>query len=188
MTDLFMQNPVYTVMALAGTILFFIKILLLFFGGDSDFDTDLDIDMNGDHIDGGDTFSIVSIQSILAFFMGTGWIGLAAIHEWKLTNGQSTIAAALFGVIMMLFSSFITFKIKKFNSIPKVDIKEAVGKVGRAYTNIPSKGQGVGQVEVTVGNKQQILQASSVDEAINSFDGIVVVQVDDSGNLLVKKS
>jgi len=98
------------------------------------------------------------------------------------------MASTGFGFVMMLFSAFLTFKIKKLNSIPRVNIGEAIGKTGRAYTNIPAKGEGVGQVEITIGGKQQIMQASSVDEAIKSFDGVSVVSIDDSGNLLVKKS
>ena len=184
MKEVFSQNPIYATMALAGTLLFLLKMLLLFFTGDGDLDGDFD----GDHADGGDTFSLVSIQSILAFFMGAGWIGLAAKNEWGLTDLQGIAIATVFGFLMMLFSSFITFQIKKFNSVTKVDIQEAVGKIGRAYTRIPVKGEGVGQVEITVGNKQQILQASSNGEAINSFEGVKVLKVDDSGNLIVKKS
>ena len=186
MKEIFSQNPVYFVMAIAGTLLFILKMILLVFSGDGDMELDGDIDT--EHADGGDSFSLVSTQSILAFFMGAGWIGLAAKQEWSLNDMYSVIAAAVFGFLMMLFSSLITFQIKKFNHIPKIDIKEAIGKTGRAYTNIPAKGEGIGQVEITVRNKQQILRASSKDKAINSFEAIKVHDVDDSGNLIVKKS
>ena len=66
-------------------------------------------------------------------------------------------------------------------------MKEAINKTGRAYTNIPAKGDGIGQVEVLVGGKNQILQAFSSGEKIKAFESIKVVNVDDSGNLTVEK-
>lgn len=188
MQEIFSQNPVYLILAIFGTTLYLLKMLLFIISGDGDIDSD-GVDFEGDFADdGGAAFSLVSTQSILAFLMGAGWIGLAAQREWHLNDFASLVAAVLFGSIMMIFSSYITFQIKKFNYIPKTNLKEAIGTSGRAYTNIPAKSEGIGQVEVTVGGKQQIMQASSVDGAIKSFESIKVVEVDDSGNLVVKKS
>ena len=184
MKEIFMQNPAYAALASVGTLLYLLKMTMFFFGTDdgSDFES------GSDHGDGGESFSLVSTQSILAFLMGAGWIGLAAKREWMLNDLYSLLFASGFGFLMMFFSSFITFKIKSLNSIPKVNMQDAVGKTGRAYTNIPPRGEGIGQVEITLNNKQQILQASSINNAIKSFDSIIVEKIDDSGNLIVKKS
>lgn len=184
----FSQNPVYTLMAVGGSALYLIKIILLLFSGDSDGNITDDITDEIDHIDGSESFVFVSVQSVLAFFMGAGWIGLAAIHEWKLNDWYALGASVLFGFLMMLFSSFLTFKIKKLNSIPKVNLNSAIGKMATAYTNIPAKGEGIGQVKIILDGKQQILQAMSTSEKIDSFTGVLVEGIDDSGNLLVKKS
>lgn len=188
MQEAFELNPVYTVMALLGTVLYLIKMVLLLVSGDFDADSDLtEVDGAGD-LDGGATFSLISIQSILAFFMGAGWIGLACQQEWGMESLPSLLAASGFGFLMMLLSSFLTFKIKSLNSETKVDIREAKDKTGRAYTSIPPKGEGIGQVEITVGGKQQILQAMSTGEKIESFTAVKVIEVDDSGNLHVTKA
>ncbi|MEM7645945.1 MAG: hypothetical protein AAF203_03455 [Pseudomonadota bacterium] len=187
MTEAFNNEPIYAVMALIGTTLFVLKTLMLFVGGDTDSDLDgADLD-DPAHVDGAETFTLVSIQSILAFFMGTGWIGLACREEWKLDSMTSLIYAGLFGVAMMLLSSFLTMKIKGLNAIPenKID-RKAIGLTGRAYTNIPEKGEGTGQVEITINGKQQILQASSGAGSIKAFDTVEVVFVDDSGHLTVE--
>lgn len=184
MQEIFEQNPVYASLAFIGTFLYILKMALFFISGDGESDLDADTDPG----DGGASFSLISTQSILAFLMGAGWIGLAAKNEWMLNDTYSILSASVFGFAMMFFSAILTFKIKKLNAIPTINIKEALGKSGRAYTNIPAKGNGIGQVEITVGNKQQILQASSSGEAINSFDSVIVEKVDDSGNLIVKKS
>lgn len=188
MNEVFSQNPIYFTLAIAGTLLYVLKMFLFSIGGDGDAGSDLsDVDRGVDGADGGESFSLVSTQSILAFLMGTGWIGLTAKRDWQLDDMVTLFIATGFGFIMMLFSSFLTFKIKKLNSTPEVNIKETIGKMGRAYTNIPERGEGIGQVEITVGGKQQILQASSIAEAINSFDNIKVVDIDDSGDLIVQK-
>ena len=122
--------------------------------------------------------------------MGAGWIGLAARQEWMWDNWKSLGAATVFGFMMMLLSSWLTMKIKGLNSTgAEFNVKEAVGKTGRSYTKIPAKGDGMGQVEITVSGKQQILQAMNVsDEVIDAFHSVKVTEVDDSGNLIVEKS
>ncbi len=186
MEEIFRQYPVYFIMAVAGTALYVMKLALFLLAGDGDGDFDA---VENEVTDvAGSTFSLISIQSILAFFMGTGWVGLACLDEFGYSSGKTLIIASVFGFLMMLLSSFLTFKIKGLNHTPKLDYKKAIGVKGRAYTNVPEKGEGVGQVEVTFGGKMQILQAVSVDGLIKSFTPIEVVEIDDSGNAQVKKS
>lgn len=194
MKMVFQLNPVYFVMATVGTGLFVIKMILLLFSGDDASGIDStdtgDISDASGHTDGGEAFTLISIQSILAFFMGTGWIGLAARQEWMWDKWKALGAAAAFGFVMMLFSSWLTMKIKGLNSGGATfNPQDALGKTGRTYTRIPAKGEGMGQVEITVKDKQQILQAmSSSEESIDAFHAVKVVEVDDSGNLVVAKA
>lgn len=187
MNEAFNNEPIYTILALLGTTLFLLKTVMLFVGSDdggSDLDgADLD---DPSHVDGGESFTLVSVQSILAFFMGTGWIGLACREEWMLDGMTSVFIAAGFGFMMMLLSSYLTMKIKSLNATPNNQIdSSAIGLTGRAYTNIPEKGNGAGQVEITLNGKQQIIQAMSASESIQAFTTVKVVNVDDSGNLTV---
>lgn len=190
MTEAFNNEPIYTIMALLGTLLFLIKMVLMIVGGDTDTDIDADVDGleldDASHVNGAQSFTLVSIQSILAFFMGTGWIGLAARQQWGMDSMTSVFAAAGFGFLMMLMSSYLNMKIKGLNATPmnRID-KRAIGLTGRAYTDIPEKGNGAGQIEITVNGKQQILSASSEQAAIKAFTSVKVTFVDDSGNLTV---
>ncbi|MBT3981442.1 MAG: hypothetical protein HOE90_08820 [Bacteriovoracaceae bacterium] len=181
--------PVFFGMALIGTLLFVLKVLMLFMGGDSDAsDIDGDLDFDGEtHVDGAESFTLFSVQSILAFIMGCGWVGLAARHEWKVGQGQAIAMAAGFGFAMMLLNAFLMGKMKSLNSNPRDDTSSATGQTGQAYTNIPERGQGSGQVEIAVGGKKQVLQAFSVGEKIDAFTPIIVKQVDSTGNLHVEK-
>lgn len=177
-------------MAGVGTVLYLIKVLLLFVGSDADAG-DIEIETHvdaSDHIDGGESFSVVSIQSLLAFLMGAGWIGLAARREWHLDTLKSAVAAGLFGLLMATFSALLTFRIKKLNSRSTFNFKSLIGMSGRVYMTIPEKGQGAGQVEINVGGRQRIVEAHSRKERIESFAQVVVVDVDDSGILIVRKN
>ena len=187
MGDAFNSEPIYCVMALLGTLLFVIKMVMLLIGGDADSDLDgADLD-DPAHVDGGESFTLVSVQSILAFFMGTGWIGLACREQWGLDTMTSIFVAAGFGFLMMLLSSFLNMKIRGLNHTPVNRIDEkAIGLKGRAYTDVPAKGKGMGQIEITINGKQQIVQASSQKKEIKAFTNVRVTNVDDSGNLTVE--
>lgn len=190
MINVLNEEPVFFIMAIAGSCLFVVKLVLLLTLGDGDGELDVDasaVDSSG-HIDGSASFSLVSIQSILAFFMGTGWAGLAARREWGFGTLSSFAIAAIFGFAMMALSSFLTMKIKGLNRDVKFDMKSVVGTTGIAYSIIPPKGQGIGQAEIAVNGKKQIMQAISVGAEIKSFTPIRVVDVDDSENLLVELS
>ena len=187
MEEIFQTHPVYAAMAYGGSGLFLIKMILLLVSGDMDADADLSEINDGVDMDGGTTFSLISIQSVLAFFMGAGWTGLAANKEWELESIPALGVAVLVGFVFMFISAYFSFKIRGLNKTPQIDIKEVVGKTGRTYTTIPAKGEGVGQVEITVGGKQQILQAMSLDDKIESFTAVKVVSIDDSGSLNITK-
>ena len=190
MNAIFQNYPVYLSMAIIGTVLYLIKLVLLIFAGDAgdaDF-TETDVDFDG-HLDGSETFTLLSVQSILAFLMGTGWIGVAAIEEWDLTNIQAALAAGGFGLFLMVGNAFLMFKVRGLNKPQNTfDIKSCVGQTGKAYINIPPKGEGLGQVEINVSGRQQILQAiNNTTKAIPAFSQVRVKEVDAKGTIIVEK-
>ena len=72
-----LDAAVYAGMALLGTALFTIRMFLMFFAGFDGGDIDFDVE----DIEHGTGFSLFSLQSIIGFFMGAGWAGLAARLE-----------------------------------------------------------------------------------------------------------
>lgn len=189
MLDTMNQYPIYAGLALLGSVLFLAKLALMFLGDGDDGDFD-DSGMESSHSHGDSSFTLLSVQSILAFFMGTGWLGLACRAEWNMAPLPSAGIAAGFGFLMMIFTSYLMMKMRSLDGSPSNTIgANAIGLKGRAYTDIPGKGKGVGQVELTVNGRQQILQASSSsDKKISAFSSVTVDQVDDSGNVVVKLS
>ena len=78
-------------MALVGTTFFVLRLLLaLFFGGHGDLDTSGDVDFSTDA-----SFSFFSLLSILAFFMGAGWMGLSCRIDWQMSSFGAAATSAL---------------------------------------------------------------------------------------------
>ena len=135
---------VYVVMAFAGTLLFLIRLGFTYFGGGgSDFDLDADFDSDA-------SFSYLSVLSILGFFMGAGWMGLACRLDWGLGRLSSSLIAAGFGFAMMLAASALSFGARRLDQTNEYDMRSAVGCIATVYLPIPEKGQGTGQVQVSV--------------------------------------
>ena len=148
---------VYLLMALVGTTFLVLRLLLaLFVGGDTDFDTDMDLAGASDA-----AFSFFSLLSILAFFMGAGWMGLTCRVDWDMGGLASAAAAAGFGFAMMMLASGLMYYARRLNRTISYDLDTAVGKTARVYMTVPKKGDGRGQVEVDVSGRRKVLDAVS---------------------------
>lgn len=188
--ETFSDKTIYFSMAAIGTVLFGIRLLLmLVFGLDDggDFEVDVDVDGGGIEAHGGD-FSLFSSISILSFMMGAGWLGLTARIEWGVAPVPTAIYAALFGFALMLFSSFMVWQMRKLSSAGGYDVKTCVGKIGRVYLTIPAKGQGRGQVQITVSGGQRVMDAVSTGDEIESFVAVRVVDVQETETLIVERA
>lgn len=177
------HESAYWVLALAGTILFVIKVLLVLFGGDAGGG---DADAGDTHADSTGVFAIFSLQSVLAFFMGAGWMGLACLKEWETSKVTAFLAAIGFGVALMALNAALMFGINKLNAEPVVDLREAIGHIAKVYLVIPARGEGTGQVEVTVSERRQIYRAVSEEGSIPSEALVKVIDVKDGQILVVR--
>ncbi len=165
---------IYYYIALFSTILFVLKLIIFnFVGGDSevfsDFTTELDTDPS---------FNFLSVQSVIAFFMGFGWMGYAALKQLQFSQLTSFLCAFGVGLIFLAGTAFLMFSVKKLEKKVKKDKNTAVKQVGRAYTNFEPLG--MGQVEIEINGQLSVVNASNnTEEQINAFDLIRVVRVSD---------
>lgn len=174
---------VYLILALLGTIFFVLRLVIaLFFGGDGgDVDGDLSDVGHGDS-----TFSMFSLLSILAFFMGAGWMGLTCRINWDLSSMTSAIAAAGFGFVLMAMASGLMALTRSLNQVVEYDLGTAVGHTASVYMSIPAKGQGRGQIKVTVSGRLKMMDAVSNGPRIPEFRSVRVVSVRDDGTFVVE--
>lgn len=169
---------VYLVMAVLGTLLFLIRLGFTYFGGDGgDFDVDADFDSDA-------SFSFLSVLSILAFFMGAGWMGLACRLDWNLGRLTSSLIAAGFGFTMMLGASGLSYWARRLDQSIEYDLRTAVGRIGRVYLTIPEKGQGHGQVEVSVSGRRKVVRAISAGPRFEAFTDVKILDARDDETLV----
>jgi len=180
----FTDSTVYFTMAMVGTLFFLLRMFTLLFGGadGGDFDLDHSDGVEGHH--GG--FSFFSLLSILSFLMGAGWLGLACRREWGLTAPLSALCASGFGFLLMTISSVGIYQMRKMNQAGSYDVKTCVGSIGRIYLKVPAKGQGRGQIEITVDGRRKVLPAISASTEIASFAAARVVGVQEDETLIVE--
>jgi len=175
---------VYFWLAVVATGLFLVKLGFEFFFGDVDGDLDADID--DPHMDSTGAFTFFSVLSLLAFFMGVGWMGLAARVSWGLGGFASAAASTFFGIALMMLSSGLMYAVRQMTQVARYDLQTAVGHTGKVYLSIPAKGGGQGQVEVTVSGRRKVLSAVSQGEAIPPFAAVRIVDVRDDEVFIVE--
>ncbi|MDR1333761.1 MAG: hypothetical protein LBJ71_00920 [Holosporaceae bacterium] len=166
----------YLVVALSSTFLFVLK-LFVFCDCDTDFDGGDEICDSSHHSDSNEAFTFLSFQSVLAFLMGFGWIGLAGIKEWELGITFSFVVAIAFGCLFMFLSALLMSKIKKLNEVNVINLTECTNKIGKSYTRFSPKSGGQIQVEIN-GRLATVSAVNNSTDEIRAFDVIKVVRVE----------
>ncbi len=168
-------TTVYYYIALFATTLFILRMILFsVFGGDAEVHSDFTSTVETDT-----AFDFISIQSVLGFLMGFGWMGLTCIKAWHLPVFAVALVSVLFGFLMMFLASYMMFLIKKLNKRVVKDLSEAVGIIGRAYTSFSPNGEG--QVEITYNEQLSIQEAvNTTEEPIKAFDQVKVVKYENN--------
>ena len=184
--DRFGDAAVYFIIGSVATILFVIRLVLaLFMGGDGgDFDVDVDGDVGGGS-DG--AFQLFSVLSVTAFFMGTGWMGLACRYDWQMGGTTSLAAAVGFGFVMMVAAAGLMGWVRTLGQEKNYDASTAIGATGRVYLTIPAAGGGRGQVEVNVSDRRKVMHAiTKGSEEIPAFTAVTIVGVEDDDTMIVE--
>ncbi|MCM1339950.1 MAG: hypothetical protein NC191_09795 [Muribaculaceae bacterium] len=166
---------IYFYIASFATILFVLKLAIFsFVGGDSEVHADFTAETDSDI-----SFNFLSIQSILAFLMGFGWMGYTCIRQIGIdTHIKTLLISFSVGVVFMCLNTFLMFLVRKLEKNVKVDKSTALNTVGKAYTSIAPKA--CGQIEIEVSGKLSIENAmNATEEQINSFEPVKVVNVID---------
>lgn len=182
MTDILSLYNIFMFTAIFSTVLYIIKMVVFLIAGG-----DVEVDSNFDAITETDvSFNFVSLQSILAFFMGFGWSGLACAVQFQTSYKVAFIIGIVVGFLFMYLSAYLMFSIKKLNKKVICDYTTLTGKEGKAYINISAKKEG--QIEIDFNGRLSILEAvNSDDELIEAFCPVKVIKVENNKIYVTKK-
>lgn len=142
----------FTVCAIIGGMLFFLRIVLQLFGGD-----DVDGDASDAEFGAGDTdvsFKFMSLHGITVFLLMFGLIGRAMLQDSGAREGTALAVATIGGVISVWGIAQIYLLMRRLQSSGNVDINNAIGCEGTVYLTIPAGGSG--QVQVAYQGKMHI--------------------------------
>lgn len=181
--------PWFTAPALLGTGFLLIQLLLGEIGGDTDLDVDVHADATGHADHPGHEFGILSIQSLSAFFMGYGWIGLGAYRFLGMEfTGAAFIAVAAGAGVAWLMITLLRSMLRLQNNT-NVSITQASGLVGEVYVTVPPAGNGRGEVVLVINNARHtyfaIQEGQGGDAPIVTHTRVRVVRADTTSNIVI---
>lgn len=173
--DAIMQ--VYYGLAIIGGFIFFIQLIMLFFG--LDFDADV-------AIDGSDyAFKFLSLQGLSGGFIIFGLVG-ALIQDKTGSIAWSLSIAIISGLLTCLALNKFMKMLLKAQSNPTLNYQNAIGLSGTVYLHIPENG--VGQLQISIQGRMVYPKAVSEDKKeIKTGERVKVVKVESDNVLIVQK-
>jgi hypothetical protein len=152
----------FAIPALAGTVFFFLRCVLMLTGAGVDFDADIG--------ESGEAFQVLSIQTLAAFAMGFGWGGLGALRGFGWDEPAAIIVALVCGAGMVWLLGMLLKGMHDLQSSGNIALSDTVGIEGDVYATIP--GGGRGQVRLVVNQSLRIYNAIAASEADNAGEAL----------------
>lgn len=166
----------FSVPALLGTAYFVLNLVIGEMGADADLDVDAADSPTSE-------FRVLSLQSISAFAMGSGWMGLGALRLLEWSTGAAVVVAVAGGVGVAWLVIWLLGKMMRLQSSGNVRLGSTLGERGTVYVAVPPSGDGSGRVTLVVGGKQREFNATQDgDMMIPSRARVKVIGVDEAGN------
>ncbi len=191
-------QQVFYIIAITSSVVLFIQFLLTLMGlsghdvdvGDSSgFDVPHDMAVDHPDLDAHSSgLGMLSTRTILAFFVGFGWAGVAALGDPNRPLIVVVALALLFGGIFMFVVFRLMSAIAGLSESGNIDVRNAVGQDARVYIPVPPAREATGQVQVKVqGRLREIAAVTDDDEKIPTGTPVRVVDYVGDNILLVKR-
>lgn len=179
-------EKVFWIISLPATLIFLGLLIMTFLGGDAPDDVpDANGEISGDE---GIGFQFITFKNLIGFFTIFGWAGIASI---RMGAGQTAtiIIAFLSGLAMMFVMAGIYYLLSTLVDDGTLKVKNAIGRLGEVYMNVPTSGNGFGKIQINVQGALRTMDAITNDEEMLKVGTIVkVLDVIDDHILLVTKS
>lgn len=175
-------QKIYWIVAVAGSAILLILIVMTLMGGDVDDMGDVDADIDGDT---GVGFQFLSFKNLMGFLTIFGWSGISCIDN-GLSTGLTIVISVFCGLLMMSAMAALFYYLSKLQSSGTLKLKNAKDQIGEVYLTVGAKRSRIGKVSVNVQGTLRELQALT-DEKQDLVQGNVVKvhDVTDTGILIV---
>lgn len=174
---------IYWSIALVGSLILVITLILTFIGGDVDDIGDVDTDIESDT---GIGFQFITFKNLVGFFTIFGWSGIACIDA-GLSKPITIIISIICGLIMMTIMAAMFYYMRKLNDSGTLDFNNAKNAVGEVYLTIGANRSKMGKAHVRIQGALRELEALTDSEIdLKSGTVIKVKDVTDNGILIVE--
>lgn len=176
-------SKVYWLVAVIGSLIFAVVMIMAFLGGDADDIGDIDAD-----IDAGAGFQFISFKNLVGFFTIFGWSGIACIDA-GLSTPLVIIISVISGLLMMVIMAALFYFISNLTDSGTLNYNNAIDAIGEVYLPIGADRSKMGKVSVNVQGSMRELDAltDSLTE-LKSGTIITVVDVTTNGILIVDRT
>lgn len=178
-------SKLYWSIALVGSLIFIVVMIMAFVGGDADDIGDMDSDIDSD---AGAGFQFITFKNLVGFFTIFGWSGIACIDA-GLSKPITIIISVVCGLLMMVIMASLFYFISKLTDSGTLNYDNALDAVGEVYLTIGGDRSSMGKVSVNVQGTVRELDAltDSLTE-LKSGTIIKVVDVTSNGILIVDRT
>lgn len=175
-------QKVYWLVAIIGSIMLVILMVLSLIGGDVDDMGDVDAEVE---TDAGIDFQFLSFKNLMGFFTIFGWSGLACIDK-GLGTPLTLLISTFCGLLMMFAMASLFYYLSKLQSSGTLNLKNAKDQIGEVYLTIGANRSSIGKVNVNVQGTLRELQAlTDEDKDLKQGNVVKVHAVTDTGILIV---
>ncbi|RZN84680.1 MAG: hypothetical protein EVB11_01110 [Winogradskyella sp.] len=175
----------YWSIALIGSLIFTVVMIMAFTGGDADDIEDVDTEIESD---AGIGFQFLTFKNLVGFFTIFGWTGIACIDA-GLSKPITIIISVLCGLLMMMIMAALFYFMSKLTDSGTLNFKNAIDAIGEVYLTIGADRSKIGKVSIRVQGTTRELEAMT-DALTDLKTGTVikVVDVTQNGILIVDQT
>lgn len=175
-------QKIYWIVAIAGSAILLVLIVMTLMGGDVEDMGDVDADIDGDT---GIGFQFLSFKNLMGFLTIFGWSGISCIDNGLSTG--ATIAISVFcGLLMMFAMASLFYYLAKLQSSGTLKLSNAKNQIGEVYLTVGANRSRIGKVSVNVQGTLRELQAlTDEDQDLVQGNVVKVHDVTDTGILIV---
>ncbi|WP_179343217.1 hypothetical protein [Winogradskyella ursingii] len=178
-------SKVYWLIAIIGSLIFSVVMIMAFTGGDADDIGDIDSDIDSD---AGAGFQFITFKNLVGFFTIFGWSGIACIDA-GLSKPVTVIVSVIAGLLMMTIMAALFYFISKLTDSGTLNYNNAIDAVGEVYLTIGADRSKMGKVTVNVQGTSRELDALTDNlTELKSGTIIKVVDVTSNGILIVDRT